>query len=91
MKTIKTFKANPIGSEAIEPLKIEFTKDIPEFSFSSDYEEKYKEIYNSDAKKIVDALGFSLPGGLIDAILVELLKQKTCILSVPFVSKPTNN
>lgn len=41
-------------------------------------------LFKRQGKKLSDALFDSLPGGTIDALLVELLQRKASMLVVPF-------
>jgi hypothetical protein len=80
MKII-TYKANGID---IEDLIIHACADLPKF-------EKYSlqeigEIYKKEAAGIVDCMFKCLPGGLIDAIMVEMLDKKRSLLSVSFIN-----
>ena len=48
--------------------------------------EEAKNYYRTTAKFLCDALVESLPGGTLDALLVELMSRKVSLLRVPIAS-----
>lgn len=82
-RTIRTYKASPIRPDAETPaLTIIFDQEIPAFEGLKGLEESSK-AYCTAAKEIVEAMGKSLPGGLYDAILVEMMRGKISLFRVP--------
>ena len=82
---IITFKAQRVGDyiapDLIIKAEIEVnTDDLPDLK-------AFGVFYKKEGKIIVDAMLESLPGGLIDAILVELLDQRRSLFSVSFIEK----
>jgi hypothetical protein len=78
------YKAQPIGDQVIPDLDIRATDTLPEQPFfpSSTWEKHWRDIYAAQAGAIADALYASLPGGTLDALLVEMLDRKRSILKV---------
>lgn len=80
-KKIQSFKASK--PPEVPNLVIEFLTEIPKSSNFNDLKDLEK-FYKNEGKSIVDALWKSLPGGIIDAILVELLTKKKSLFRVTF-------
>lgn len=80
---IKTYKASPVGKEEVPSLEIAFDLEVPEFE-QLDYGRK---AYRDSAKEIVGAMVETLPGGLFDAILVEMMEARVSLLRVPFFTE----
>jgi len=76
---IKTYKASPVGKEEIPSLAIMFDQEVPEFKCLGDA----GMAYHTAAKEIVTAMGRNIPGGLFDAILVEMMRAKVTLFRVP--------
>ncbi len=87
MKTIKTFKANPIGSSSVESLRIEFSKPIPKIKQGPAYYGKFKKIYKHEATEIVEVLRETLPAAFVKELLIALLARSHELS----LEKPTNN
>lgn len=68
-----------ISSEPIPDLRLAALEQMPE---ALDLAEA-RATYRDQARVIVAALRRSLPGGTIDAVLVELLEMKISLLRVP--------
>lgn len=54
----------------------------PDFPTTDDVLERNKAFFSGEARKIVDALQDTMPGGLVDAILGELCRRKASALVV---------
>ena len=79
---IRTFKASPVREEEIPSLSITFDLEVPAFEGLKGLEESGK-AYRAAAKEIVDAMGKTLPGGLFDALLVEMMSARVTLFRVP--------
>lgn len=82
-KEIRTFKASPVGKEEVPSLAIAFDQEVPDF----DRPDYGRDAYRDAAKEIVGAMGKSLPGGLFDAILVEMMAARVSLLRVPLFTE----
>lgn len=78
-REIRTYKASPVGEEEVPSLAIVFDQEVPDFEHLDDGRMAYRDA----AKEIVEAMGKSLPGGLFDAILVEMMRAKVSLFRVP--------
>lgn len=79
VQNIKTCKASPVGDREVPSLIVEFSLEVPE----SDNLKAIGNFYRNTAKDIVNAMGKSIPGGLFDAILVEMMRAKVSLFRVP--------
>jgi len=70
MKTIEVYKAQPIGDQVIESVTLLLHDDVPHQSSL----EESKDIYKSEAKKIMKALSV-LPQGTKYQLLCMLLES----------------
>jgi hypothetical protein len=80
MKTTNIFKAqrtvlygDPVSSHAIN-----IEQPMPDF----DSMDEARAVYAKEGKEIADALFSSLPGGTLDALLIEMLDRKRSLLVV---------
>lgn len=64
-------------------LILEFITEVPEGGQFADLKDLEK-FYKKEGRCIVNAMWKSLPGGLMDAILVELLTKKKSLFRVTF-------
>lgn len=80
---INTYKASPVGKEEVPSLDIAFDQEVPDFD-GPDYG---GDAYRNAAKEIVGAMGKSLPGGLFDAILVEMMASRVSLFRVPLFTE----
>lgn len=78
------YKAQPIvrGAAEVSDLYIRAGTPVPSLSDLLDM----RALFAKEARNLADALQESLPGGTIDALLVELLDRKRALLVVPFLS-----
>lgn len=87
--TITTFLAQPIGDQQVTPFEIKATETIPEIQTPGEAGlDEARQIYAGQAKMIADTLFGSLPGGTIDALLIEMLDRKRSLFCVPFGNPP---
>ena len=77
---IIVYKAMPLFPEGIPDLELKATEYIPAGSIGDEGSQKVW--FSDQAKSIADALYASLPGGTLDALLVELLDRKRSLLRV---------
>jgi hypothetical protein len=80
-------KAAPLCGREAPSLKVEATVDVSEELPSSRTDFDHRLFYESQARSLVQAFRKTLPGGLIDAIAVEMLRLQVSILSVPYPEK----
>ena len=78
-REIRTYKASPVGEAEVPGLVITFDQEVPEFRLLDDA----GIAYYTAAKEIVTAMGKNIPGGLFDAILVEMMREKVTLSRVP--------
>lgn len=78
MKTVVVAKAGPARHrKAVENCTIEILNPVPDFDWDDpEWEIKSSEFFSSQAKEIVDALQTHLPGGTLDAIILEMMERK---------------
>jgi hypothetical protein len=82
MKIIKTLRAVPASEIEIDSLTLVFEQEPKQEDLA-----KAREEYLTHAEKIVTALVAHAPGGLVDAILYTLLKEKASLFRVAFKDK----
>jgi hypothetical protein len=82
MNTLHSYKARDFGGTVVEDLRITFDQPLPDSQPDVDLLEEWQQWYRAEAHRLVDAMRTTLPGGLIDALLVELLRVKACVLGV---------
>lgn len=83
--TMRLNKATPMSS-AIPNLIIEATGMVVETEGENlDF---VRASYITQARDLTDAMFSTLPGGLIDAILVEFMRRKVSVLAVPLRVEP---
>ena len=75
-KLIDIHCASPIGEEDPPQLLMEADIPIP----TGDTLEVIRDIMDSDAEKVVDALCSTLPQGTTDRILAQLMQRKASVL-----------
>lgn len=83
MTTIRTYKADPLGSRITPGITIEIDRRLPEVKTLKEA----TAIYDTDAKLIFDALIHSLPGGTIDRLTARLLIHKASLLAIPHINQ----
>lgn len=82
MKNVNVFKAQPIiKTELVESVTLHIHQELPEMTYSDLNE--WRQVAKNEAQKIADVLCDSLPGGVVDALLVELLDRKRSLLTIP--------
>lgn len=80
--TVNLLRAGTItGMHPVPKCTIKIDKEIitPEASLESS-----RALYDEQANVLAEALFETLPGGTIDALLIEFLKRKRSLLMVPF-------
>jgi len=87
MKTVNVFKAQGVGSTEPEDLTLVFDTSIVSPTTRDGWEPKWREQLMEEGKKLADALCDVLPGGVVDALLVELLDRKRTMFIIPSFSK----
>lgn len=83
MKTVHTYIARGRGLDDLEPLTIVCDQRVPDCESFEDSREAYQEA----ARRLLDALGETIPGGLMDALLAELCHRKAVLLTVPLTTR----
>lgn len=83
LNIVSVFHASSTGSREVPALQIQATKPIP----SMESLDEARELHATQAARIADALFESLPGGTVDALLVEMMRRKASILSVTHHTK----
>jgi len=87
MKTLNIYKAQPVGTIEPENLTLVFDEAIPSPGKGGAWEHTFRECLMVEGKKLADALCNTLPGGVVDALLVELLDRKRSMFIIPSFSK----
>ncbi len=83
MKEIKIVSYKARGGEEVPQLTIVFYLELPTIENST--LQIMSDLYKEEAEKIIDKMLKSLPGGLFDAIMIEMLDKKRSLLAVPFI------
>lgn len=76
-KVIDIFKAQHVLTIPVNDLQINIVTEIRDFNIRKDA----MKLFDSQAKKLAEALHSSLPGGTFDALLVELLDRARSALT----------
>lgn len=85
---VTTFKAQPIGRDAVPALIIKAELAIP---YNSGEPLAYvDERYEAEGRKLEEALLHHLPGGVYDRLLAAMLRRKASHFVVP-IEKPASN
>lgn len=76
-----------VKSEPVQPLTIAIVEELPDDLGEAvknypDWERRARARYREQAKMLANALGHALPGGTLDALLVELLDRHRSLLAV---------
>jgi hypothetical protein len=79
MKTLHTMKASGTGALEVEPLTIIFQAEPP----TVENLDLVRGRYQREAERIVTTIMQHAPGGLVDAILYTLLREKANLFRVP--------
>jgi len=83
MRTITTYKAQRIfATRPIESVRIDISNEIPDSGVCESLEET-RQLYHKEAFALADALFSTLPGGLVDALLAEMMKRRSTLLKIP--------
>ncbi len=77
---MKTVRASMARSTAVEPAIIEIGYELPEFTSMNDH----SKFMQAQAVSIFTALASTLPQGIFDRLLVEMMKASVSQLVVPF-------
>lgn len=89
-ENIDIFCAQPTGGQVIPTVNIRIAEPIPEIPVdesSTIYLRKHRDMYTCQAKMLSRALCHSLPGGTLDALLVDLLDRKRSLFRVPLFTE----
>lgn len=82
MKTVSVFKAQPMPRRPeIESARLLMEVELPD---TADLETA-RGTYEAQAKLVLDVLVVTLPGGTMDALLVDLLRRKASLFVIPHV------
>lgn len=80
MKTIFAYRAQPIGDQVIEPVRIVIEEQMPSpdrmVGTTAEILAKLDGTFQTQAQNLEIALYNSLPGGTYDRLLGEILKRK---------------
>ena len=87
MKTLNIYKAQGAGDTVPEDLTLIFDKEIPRPDIINSWESAWRDLLMEEAFQLADALCNVLPGGVVDALLVELLDRKRSMFIIPSFSK----
>jgi len=79
MKTVEIFKASETGGKSPEPVLISIAIDIDRCTGPISSNDRIKEIFDSEAEKLSDALLGSLPQGTIERLVICLMKRYVTI------------
>lgn len=82
-KTVKIYRAQSIGTTGVPSCEIFINAPLPSASV-----DESAAMMGTDAKKLVDALKDTLPGGTFERMAVLMLQHMVSALAVPF--KPTS-
>jgi hypothetical protein len=86
-KVIQSMKAQITHAE-LDDLQINFVNPPPEWDRESDSPiDSLKARFSEEAQRLGDALCEHLPGGLVDAILGDLLRRKATVYCVPLYDR----
>lgn len=83
MKTIHIYKAQGTGDQQIESVTVVIDQPLPNLVRDTHWLETAAQLFLDEARMIVAAL-HSLPGGTLDRVLVELLREKVSQHIVPW-------
>lgn len=87
-KRVQVHKAQVCGGREVDDLVLYVGPETVEAQAEDlpfdDVMKRSRAVAQGEAKKIVDALQGSLPGGVLDMVLVELLARKASVLLAPF-------
>lgn len=75
-------KASGTGAQEVESLTVTFETQPP----AIDNLDAVRELYQREGERIVKTIVQHAPGGLVDAILYTLLKEKASLFRVPLNS-----
>lgn len=75
-------KAFSVDGEPIPNLEIHF-KEPSKLEVSSNSLQEWMELFEKEAKALAEALLKTLPGGIIDRLLAELLIRRGSLLAIP--------
>lgn len=82
MKKLELLRANDMGGHIPPILQVEISEQVGELGSL----DQHRCTYADQAEQLVDALFASLPGGTVDALLVEMMRRKVSLFSVPLGS-----
>ena len=80
---INLYKAKGFRDKPIESATIHIHREIVDFVFLGEA----RKIYQNEALALAEILFATLPGGVIDALLVEFLTRKRSLLAIPHATQ----
>jgi|SRR6185295_17039740 len=83
--------ATPLRTEGVPRLAIESSGHPPDFDYDALQSGKVREHYQEQAARIVQAMLQTLPGGLVDQVMVALMQNRASMFRVPFVATVTDD
>jgi hypothetical protein len=83
MIVIQIYKAQGLRNKFVEPATIQIWNEIPACSSL----EEDRIIYEKEAGTLAKVLFDALPGGVIDALLLEFLSRKRSLLAIPHATQ----
>lgn len=86
-KVVNIFCAQPLGNEQVEKVTIHIHVPVQDFGDRFDWEQALRDMYMEQGNTLAEALCGSLPGGTIDALLVDMLDRKRSLLIVPLFTE----
>jgi hypothetical protein len=81
---VTVYRASPIRDEQVPDLVLTTGLGHVPDSPDTKWEAHHRRIHKATGKRIADALFKTLPGGTVDALLVQLLKRRASLFSVRF-------
>lgn len=82
MRTL--YKAQPLGDREAPPLRLEAIEELPDVGSDKGWHARSIARFDEQASIVIDALFGSLPGGTLDAILMQMLERRRSLYVVRF-------
>ncbi|MGZ8220008.1 MAG: hypothetical protein ACXWT0_00020 [Methylobacter sp.] len=83
LKLFRLKKAQQLAGKFVPSICIEIETELDSDPLTI---AECQDIYKSEAKTLADALYKSLPGGTMDALIVEMLTRKAFPLAIPYLT-----